>query len=256
MKKIFAIVLVMTMCVNGLGIHAQELYSEERARTFLVHEGILDTSDNAQVSYVRIGGEYAIQTVQVLEENQYESSVTTAYRMTEDGQLVRADIRPLSDVSGTFDEQYGIYITAKLSYSLYERYYNATPRSITYVSPYALSVTITGPSDLSISYMEARLAATAHAYPFPDCLDFDRNTDTTQYIIDGMGYYELTFSRSNLTPGLAYGATKFLPSNVILGFSNYGDHDLIEAVIQLNTNKGNISRAEIDFGYAMKLPGT
>ena len=104
----------MTMCVNGLGIHAQELYSEEMARTFLVHEGILDTSDNAQVSYVRIGGEYAIQTVQVLEENQYESSVTTAYRMTEDGQLVRADIRPLSDVSGTFDKKYGIYITAKL----------------------------------------------------------------------------------------------------------------------------------------------
>lgn len=254
MKKIFAIVLVMTMCVNGLGIHAQELYSEEMARTFLVHEGILDTSDNVQVSYARVGGEYAIQTVRSLEEHNFETTVTIAYSIMEDGQLVRNDIRPMSDIVGEHHEK-GIYITAKMSYSLYTRYYDAKPYKIAYISPYALSVTVTGPSDLSISYMNARLLAAGFTYPFPDCLYWGESIDTTQYIIDSNGY-NMEFSRTNPTPGVVYSETQFMPSNRILGISEYGVLHIIYADVAVETNKGNIPFSEIDFGYALKLPGT
>lgn len=80
--------------------------------------------------------------------------------------------------------------------------------------------------------------------------------DVKMFLIDGMGYYELEFTRTNLTPGLAYGATKFMPDDVILGFSRYGDHDLLVAHIDVETNKGNLIDTEIDFGYPLNLPGT
>lgn len=103
--------------------------------------------------------------------------------------------------------------------------------------------------------MNAKLEATAASYPFPDCLDFSTDTNTTTYIIDKDGY-NMEFSKTNLVPGRAYGATQFMPNNKILGFSNYAVDDYIGALVQLNTNKGYISRAEIEFGYLLELPGT
>lgn len=47
-----------------------------------------------------------------------------------------------------------------------------------------------------------------------------------------------------------------MPEDVILGFSRYGDHDLLVAHIDVETNKGNLIDTEIDFGYPLNLPGT
>ena len=252
-KYVIVMILTVILMSNGLGVSAQERYSEENIYYFLEKNGLLN-GEAADVAYVQMGDQYAIQTLQELGENQYESTVTVGYMITEDGELVRSDVLPLSDITGTHNEK-GIYITTRMSYSLYRRYYNTSPYNIAYISPYALSVTITGPSDLTISYMNARLMASADTYPFPDCLNWGASTDTTQYILDNNGYH-LEFSRSNLTPGVAYGATQFMPSNKILGISNYGVEHLLIADIAVETNKGNIPVSEIDFGYPLELPGT
>ena len=47
-----------------------------------------------------------------------------------------------------------------------------------------------------------------------------------------------------------------MPSNKILGISNYGVEHLLIADIAVETNKGNIPVSEIDFGYPLELPGT
>ena len=256
MKKWMTFFLVFVLCLTVVEVHAKEHLSEKDVRMFLKERGIIHTED-AQITYIQVDGEYALRAVEMLEKNRYESTVTMAYIITEDGQLVRTDIRPMSDISVGNDDYYdrtGVLVTARMSYSMYSRNYDLY--RIAYISPYALSVTISGPNDLSIPYMEARLAATAYAYPFPECLNWGTNTDTSQYIIDGMGYYELEFTRTNLTPGLAYGATKFMPDDVILGFSRYGDHDLLVAHIDVETNKGNLIDTEIDFGYPLNSPGT
>ena len=115
MKYRIVMMLTVILMSNGLGVSAQERYSEESIYYFLEKNGILN-GEVADVAYVQMGGQYAIQTLQELGENQYESTVTVGYMITEDGELVRSDVLPLSDITGTHSEK-GIYITARMSVS-------------------------------------------------------------------------------------------------------------------------------------------
>lgn len=237
----FCLVIVLCTCFNGVKTYAKE--EPNNAKTFLMQNNIIG-SDGVEASFELLGGEYAIQSLRVIDENHFESTVTYAYGIVE-GQFIRVDIRPFSDVSGNETDK-AVLVTARMSYSKYNRsYYN---QNLSYISPYALSVVATGPNDLSISYMYANLEAYAKSYAFPECLDYSYNTDVSQYILDDDGYF-MEFSQSNPIPGRSYGDTQFMDGK-ILGFTG-STNEYIGALVSLNTNKGNISRIEIEFTYKL-----
>lgn len=104
----------MGICMSGTSLQAAEVYSSKDAENFLKEKGIIN-EETVRASFEVVNGEYAIQSCRQLENNQYESAITMAYYEA-GGQLVRADIRPMSDKTNNFQHN-GIYITARLSYS-------------------------------------------------------------------------------------------------------------------------------------------